>query len=64
MSAMVLQYLVVGSLLFCLGSAEGGNDKIYSSRNYPNPMSNFVECGRKEASYICDPHEVILKSEG
>jgi len=62
---MVLLYLVAGSVLFCFGFAEDVvYDEGHSQDNYPDPMFNFVACGRKALSYICDPNHIISESEG
>jgi len=59
---MVLLYLVAGSVLLFLASADEG----HSPDTYPNPMLDYdySRCRREAKSYICDPDGVISKDEG
>jgi len=62
---MVLLYIVAWSILLCFAHGEEvTHGEGHSRHTYPDPLYNHRACNRKARSYICDPDNVILESEG
>jgi len=36
----------------------------WSVEIYPNPQLQWVQCGRPQASWLCDPNSILTESDG